>query len=344
MRKNKEKLDYLGVSAFAESMAMMLQSGVSAGEALLLLKQDDKSGILSAALEQMALEVDEGSALSASMAQTDVLPEYFVEMVRVGEKTGRLEEVMSQLADYYQTQDEITEKLKSAVVYPLSMLIMIIIVLVIMLSMVLPAFNSVYENLSASSIGYMKFAHVLCSVMLAVMSLLAVAMGVGVVLWNNGKREAVEKVIRKIPVVNSILDEMAKLRFTSAYNTYISSGEMQEDAVIKSMKLVDSKPVEATLKKCLDHMEEGHSFGYAANKEGLYEAIYGRMLLPGEKSGSVDRVLRRLVSLLKEDIGNMVARFINTVEPLLSGILMISIGLVLISLMLPLIGMMNSIG
>ena len=92
----------------------------------------------------------------------------------------------------------------------------------------------------------------------------------------------------------------------------------------------------------------GSEAAYQLAKRGfeveLYEPIYGRMLIPGERSGNTDSVLSRLISLLAHSASSQLDNFINTIEPLLSGLLMLSIGIALLSLMLPLIGIMNSIG
>ena len=339
-----KQLDHLGISAFAESMAMMLQSGVPIDEALLLMRPNDSQGLLSKGLSQMAKEVSEGTSFHDAMQHTGIFPEYALEMVQAGERTGSLENVMRHLSDYYQNEKETADKLRSAVIYPLSMIGLIIAVLIIMLTMVLPVFSRVYENLAASSLHYIRFAYVLCRVLLFVMVLLVVIAGTGLILWKSGKRGPVEKVLRLFPSCASILDDMGKFRFTSAFGIYLSSGEMQDNALLDSMKLTDCAPVEEKLKNCAKIMEEGHSFSYAANREELYEPIYGRMLVPAERSGNMEGILNRLTSLLKADISTNVTGLVNTVEPLLSGILMISIGLVLVSLMLPLIGMMSSIG
>ena len=91
-------------------------------------------------------------------------------------------------------------------------------------------------------------------------------------------------------------------------------------------------------------MQEGHSIAQAAYNEELFEPTYGRMLLAGERSGNLEDVLERLTGLLEENCGNGVDRLVGFVDPLLSGVLMVTVGLSLLSVMLPLIGMMNSVG
>ena len=133
-------------------------------------------------------------------------------------------------------------------------------------------------------------------------------------------------------------------RFTSAFEVFLASGEMQDEAMLNSLPMADYDPVTARLKNCARKMEEGIGFAQAANDMNLYEPIYGRMLIPSERSGHMDTALRRLIELLAEDCGNRIDRLINFVEPLLSGVLMITIAVALLSVMLPLIGIMNSIG
>ena len=153
-----------------------------------------------------------------------------------------------------------------------------------------------------------------------------------------------EKILSKNPTCAAILEDLALYRFTSAFEVFLASGEMQDLALLNAKEMAAYEPVQEKLEKAAKRMEEGVGFAQAANDVQLYEPIYGRMLIPGERSGSTDSVLHRLNELLLESTNHSIDRLINTVEPLLSGILMITIAAALLSVMLPLIGIMNSIG
>ena len=344
-----KKLDYLGVSAFCESMAMMVQAGIQTDEAISLLQSDKthSGGILEQGLAVMKEQVDQGFGLAAAMRESGIFPDYALQMVEAGEKSGRLEDILFRLARYYSDQKTISEKLRSAVTYPAAMLVLIIAVLAVMLVMVLPAFTDVYNNLTgslaASSYSYVRLAHVFCWFALILMLVLAAALVTGLALWNSGKRDKVEAVLQKNSLCASILESMGMFRFTSALSTFLASGEMQDEAVLNSIPMTDYAPVEEKLRNCVLRMEEGHSFAQAAYDEELFEPVYGRMLLAGERSGNLEQVLGRLTDLLEENVGNQVDRLVAIVDPLLSGVLMFTVGLSLLSVMLPLIGMMNSI-
>lgn len=343
------KLDSLGVSAFCESMAMMVQSGIQTDEAIELLAQGKgQGGVLEQGLAVMRAETEQGRSLSAAMNASGIFPEYSIQMIAAGERAGRLEDVLFRLARYYADQKTMTEKLKNAVTYPVAMLVMIVAVLAVMLTMVLPSFTDVYDNLTgsltASSYSYIRWAYGLCWLALVVMAVLAVCLIAGLILWNGKGRPAVEGVLRKVPICAAILEGMGMFRFTSALSTFLASGEMQDIAVAESMKMTACRPVEKKLQRCIIQMEEGHSIAQAAYDEQLFEPVYGRMLLAGERSGNLESVLQRLTGLLEEHCAGLVDRLVSVVDPLLSGILMLTVGLSLLSVMLPLVGMMNSFG
>lgn len=343
------KLDSLGVSAFCESMAMMVQSGIQMDEAVALLRSGSgQDGVLERGLAIMQSETEAGRGLAAAMEAAEIFPEYAIHMVLAGEDSGRLEDVLFQLARYYADQKTMAGKLKNAVLYPVVMLAIIIVVLAVMLAMVLPAFAEVYDSLTgsltASSYSYVRWAYALCWAALAVMLVLAAALTVGFLLWNSKKRSAVERVLGKIPACAPILESLGMFRFTAALSTFLSSGEMQDIAVAESVKMTSCKPVEEKVNRCVARMGEGHGIAQAAYDEGLFEPVYGRMLLAGERSGSLEDVFRKLTDLLADHCTGLVDQLVSIVDPLLSGILMLTIGMSLLSVMLPLIGMMNSIG
>ena len=348
---SKKKLDELGVSAFCESMAMMMQSGIQTDEAVYLLQSEHGSskGVLAKGLAVMKDKVDEGCGLAAAMRESGIFPDYALKMIEAGESSGRQEEILFRLSDYYADQKTIAEKLRGALTYPAAMLVLIIAVLAVMLAMVLPAFTSVYDtltgSLAASSYRYVYWAYAICWVALVVMLVLAAALLTGIALWKSGKRGAVEAFLRKNKLCASILESMGMFRFISALGTFLASGDMQDNAMEKSMPMADYAPVEEKLQRCLKRMdEEGRSIAQTAYDEDLFEPVYGRMLLAGERSGNMERVLDRLTQLLKQKCSNLVDRLVGVVDPLLSGVLMFTVGLSLLSVMLPLIGMMNSVG
>ena len=344
-----EKLSFLGISAFTESMASMLEAGIENSEAISLLRQKEKNGgALDQGLQVMEGKLSEGASLSEAMIESGMFPDYALEMVKAGEATGKSEDVLKRLSSYYASQHSLKEKIRSTIVYPLAMIVLIIIVLFLMLKMVLPAFSNVYEtltgSLSQSSYSYIEYAYLFCRIALVVMVVLVLAVIAGFILYRCGFRKQVSSVLKLLPGAKNILENLALYRFTSAYEVYLSSGYMQDDALDKAMAMAEEESVVNKLKQVKAKMAEGHGFAMSANEASLYEPVYGRMLIAAEKSGTSEAALARLVDLLSENVKTTSDRLLNSLESLLSAVLMVTVAIALLCVMLPLIGIMNSIG
>jgi len=343
-------LSYTELTSFFENMGMMIKSGISVSEALSLLKEEtpESEKSLRQAFETMSNDLYMGTPFGDAMKDAGVFPDYSVDMVSTSEYTGKLEDTLFHLADYYRAEDSMKATLVSAVRYPIILLLMVIAVLVVMLALVFPAFYGVYENLAgsltASSYGYINVSFTLTKVMLGIMTALLVLMLAGVSMWRSGKKDSVRNALSKFAVFRELFSSMDLYRFTSCFDMFLSGGEHQDEALVKSMPVVQTDELRAKLQRCKEKMDGGMSFSQTAYEENLYDRTNNRMLIPAERSGMLDAIMQKILANLRTSIDKSIGRIANTVEPLLTGVLMIFIGIMLISLMVPLIGIMNSIG
>ena len=230
-----KKMDLLGVSAFCESLGMMIKAGIPINEAVsLMAKGNDSKGMLKEALSEMEKQIEEGSSLAGAIKQEAVFPEYAEKMIEAGESTGKLEEILFRLASYYREQNTLAKKIRSAIIYPTAMIIMIIVVLLIMLFAVLPSFRDVYQTLTGSlasgSYSYINIAYIFCWVVLVIMVILVVLILIGFSMWKGKGKATVEKILAKNATCRDLLENMALYRFTSAYEVFLASGQMQDEA------------------------------------------------------------------------------------------------------------------
>lgn len=337
------------MGSFFENMGMMIKAGITPSEAVDLLKEESEdTGKSNADYEAMSRKMSEGSSLTDAMKDSKAFPDYAVDMVGASEYTGKLEGTLFHLSEYYRTEHSMRNTFVSAVRYPVILLFMVIAVLIAMLAIVFPAFYGVYNNLTgnlaASSLNYINISFTLCKVLMVIMIILVVLILIGVLMWRGGKAASVRNVLSKIRTFRQLFDNLDLYRFTSCFDMFISSGEMQDEAVVKSLAVAETDGLKKKLNSCVEKMRAGLSFSQAASEEKLYDPINNRMLIPAERSGMLDSILQKILTNLKDNNEAYVARIANTVEPMLTGFLMITLGLMLISLMVPLIGIMNSIG
>lgn len=344
------------MGSFFENMAMMVKAGISPGEAVDLLKEDSEgmsqasnaAGKMHAAYKTMSDKMTMGSSFAMAMKESAVFPDYAVDMVDASEYTGKLEGTLFHLSDYYRTENSMKNTFVSAIRYPIILLFMVIAVLIAMLAIVFPAFYGVYNNLTgslaSSSFNYINVSFTLCWILMVIMIILVILLLVGVTMWKNGKSKTVKRLLSKLGTFRQLFSNLDLYRFTSCFDMFISSGEMQDEAIKKSLVVAETDELQGKLKNCIEKMDAGSSFSQAACDEKLYDPINNRMLIPAERSGMLDSILRKILTNLKDNNEAYVGRIANTVEPFLTGFLMITLGLMLISLMVPLIGIMNSIG
>ncbi len=337
------------MGSFFENMGMMIKAGITPSEAVDLLKEESEdTGKSNADYEAMSRKMSEGSSLTDAMKDSKAFPDYAVDMVGASEYTGKLEGTLFHLSEYYRTEHSMRNTFVSAVRYPVILLFMVIAVLIAMLAIVFPAFYGVYNNLTgnlaASSLNYINISFTLCKVLMVIMIILVVLILIGVLMWRSGKAASVRNFLSKIRTFRQLFDNLDLYRFTSCFDMFISSGEMQDEAVVKSLAVAETDGLKKKLNSCVEKMRAGLSFSQAASEEKLYDPINNRMLIPAERSGMLDSILQKILTNLKDNNEAYVARIANTVEPMLTGFLMITLGLMLISLMVPLIGIMNSIG
>ena len=337
------------MGSFFENIGMMIKAGITPSEAVDLLKEESEEGSrMHTDSSVMSEELSIGSSLADAMRKTEDFPGYAIDMVDASEYTGRLEATLFHLSEYYRTEHSMKNTFVSAVRYPIILLFMVIAVLIAMLAIVFPAFYGVYDNLTgslaASSLSYINVSFTLCKVLMAVMIVLVVLLLAGVFMWKNGKASSVRNFLSKFSTFRKLFDNLDLYRFTSCFDMFIASGEMQDEAVKKSIPVAETDGLKNKLETCITRMEEGQSFSQAAGEVKLYDSINNRMLIPAERSGMLDSILKKILVNLKDNNEAYVAGIANTVEPFLTGFLMITLGLMLISLMVPLIGIMNSIG
>lgn len=346
-----KQLESLAISVFCENMAMMLGAGIGAEEAAGLLGEDSTQGSFhDAAKSVQKFLLLQGGTLSEAVAQSGYFPAYVSDMIRVGESAGRIEQTLRSLADYYASRSRLETKLKSAVLYPLVLLVLMAAILGVLLAKVLPVFAGVYTSLAgdltSSSYGYIRVAYGIGWLALAVTVLVALVLIAATVASRTSKGlDTLKRMAEHLPVLSGIAQQLSLANFTEVLMIYVASGVDVDSAMEAAGKMVDNEAVAQKVDACRRQMKEkGVGLATAVYEQKLFEPLYGRMLVSGARSGSLEPVLERLTDLFSQDARMRIDRAVDRVEPFMSAFLTVTVGIALISTMLPLIGILGSIG
>lgn len=345
----KVKMDSLTLSVFCENMSMMLGAGIQESEALLLLSQDvEAGGFHDTAISLYERMEQSYETFGEAVQGCGFFPDYAVKMIAAGQTAGRTEAVLAGLASHYDTESRQTQRLRSAVIYPAVLLLVMSMILAVMVYQVLPVFTKVYESLAgsvaASSYSYINTAYVVGWTALIVVLLICLLLLSGFILSKSIKGASFfSRLFEKLPFTAAASLRLAQAQFSGAMLTFTASGVDSDTALADSIGMVKHEGLTAKLNLCKSRMSEGRSLAQAVQETKVFDSLYARMLTSGAHSGNLEQVLSRLTEIFTEEAETRMNRVIDSIEPALAGFLTVSVGLTLLSVMLPLVGMLTAI-
>ncbi|MBD5133268.1 MAG: type II secretion system F family protein [Clostridiales bacterium] len=337
------------LSSLCLELSMLFHSGVGTGDALTLLAEESDPAY-QAMLTAMADQVDFGATLSAAMRESGRFPAYVCGLVEVGERAGRTEEALAALARYYERRARLDRRIKSALLYPAVMLLLMLVVIGVLLVKVLPIFDDVYASLGGRLTGvaggllalgrWLDGAMpVLWVLMAAVAAFLAAFAAVPAfrekltALWRGSRGD------------RGVARKMNDARLAQALSMGMASGMPVEEALELASGLLDDVP--QTKERCLNcraRLEQGERLAAAMRDSDLLPARACRLLELGQRSGTGDAAMEKIADDLSEESEAALEEQVSRVEPALVLVCSILVGLILLSVMLPLMHIMSAIG
>ena len=332
---------------FCNQMAMILESGFSLNQGVTMVyeEMDDKN--IKGVLQEVAKYLDEQVSFSEAIDLTKAFDDYMVNLVKVGETSGNLDDVMQSLSEYYARIDDITNKLKQALTYPIILIIMMVVVVGIIVFKVLPIFkdvlNGLGSDLSSYANSFMEFGQIFSLICFAVLLVLVIVIIAGYLYQRITHVNVLSNVVQKSFLTRKLSRALNKAQITYALSLFISSGYDLQEAMKFVPKLVDDKQLRANLEKCNEDLINGDSFVEVIKKYQIYQGMQLNMIQVGFKTGQVDIIMKQLSNSFQEEVIRAIYQFLNIIEPTIVTLLSLVVGIVLMSVMLPLISIMSSL-
>lgn len=334
------------LSSFTAQLALILKAGLSSYEGISAMLDDaasfEEKNILTAVKDSLSL----GEDLSRALDSTGLFPSYMVEMIRIGEQTGRLDDVMELLSSHYDREDFISKSLKNALTYPLVMSSIMILVIVVLLVKVLPVFNQVFIQLGSEMTGLsavlMKVGLTLnrYSLFFIVLILLLVFLFFYISKTDSGK-SLLKDVCYKFGFTRALLEETAACRFAGGLALTLGSGLGNEQG-LHMVQAVNKDPYfDKKITDCMEYLTTGMDLSSSLQKARIFSGIHARMIAIGEKTGAIDKAMENVADKYRDSIDFRITRALSIVEPTLVISISLVVGVILFSVMLPLIGIMS---
>ena len=339
----------LELARVCRGFALLLRSGIGAAETAFLLAREEQPPVQQL-LSDLGTRLDRGLPLAEAMEQSGSFPEHVRAMVAIGEETGRLEETLDALADYYEENHRTIRQLRSAVAYPAMVLGLMLLVVGVLLVKVLPVFDRVYASLGSRltgpAAGLLYLGQLLEAALPALfVLLLALAAGAAALRLRPALREKLLGFWRQRYGDRGIARKFNNARFARALAMGLSSGMDPESSLSLARKLLRQVPGAALrCEACAQALEEGVSLADAMEQARLIPGAQCRLLQAGFRSGSADRVMETIAETMMEDARESLEKRISGIEPAMVLASSLLVGMILLSVMLPLADILAALG
>lgn len=347
---SKKMLTNSEISAFCLGLSLLIHSGVGVGDGLALLAEEETDGEYRDMLKGLSESADSGVSLAEAVKTSGRFPGYVCGLLEVGEKSGRTEEALSALARYYEDRARLDHQIKTALLYPAILLVIMLAVIAVLLIRVLPVFNEVYAYLGASLTGIAGGLLSLGRALDAAMPVLLVILGIVVVLIIlfaavPAFREKLTGFWRRRMGDKGVSKKINTACFAQSLSMGLSSGLPLEEALSLAGSLLDDVPAaKARCEDCQKRIESGESLSAAMKASGALPNTECRLLELGLRSGTGDAAMEQIARRLSEESEIALEESVARVEPALVMVTSALVGIILLAVMLPLMNIMTSIG
>ena len=333
----------------SRQIATLFDAQVSALKAFSLLAGNAENKALSKRLNQVADDLQAGYSISGALARhPDVFSEFYINMVRAGEESGKLNQTFIYLAEYLDRQYALTSKTRNALIYPAFVVFTFFAVMGLMLTMVIPKLSMLIEESGQVIPLYTKVvigvSHLLVSygwvVILAF--IIIVAYMIYLSRTESGKRY-LDALKIEVPIIGNLFKKLYFSRIADNLDTMISSGIPIVHAIEITGTVVGNKVYADILLGAAEAVKGGSSLSNALGRNPLMPSILVQMVKVGEETGSLGKILGTLAKFYKREVDDAVDTLVGLIEPIMIVMLGLGVGVLLASVLVPIYNIASGI-
>jgi MSHA biogenesis protein MshG len=336
------KVQHVDILLFTRQLYTLMKAGVPIMRALAGLQESSANPAMKSVLGQLRESLDSGRELSMSLARhPKVFTPFYLAMVRVGEMTGRLEEVFLRLFDHMEFERFMREQVKSALRYPSFVVMAMAVAMFVVNIWVIPAFAKVFSGFGAELplmtrvlIGFSDFMVNWWHALVAVL----VAAGFAFRAWTRtrGGKYLWDKLKMRIPIAGKIVQKATLARFARSFALASRSGVPVIQALTTVAQTVDNDCIAAKVDKMRDGVERGESVLRAAIGTGAFTPVVLQMIAVGEESGSLDEMMEEISAMYQSEVEYELKTLSQQIEPILIVLLGAMVLVLALGIFLPL--------
>ncbi len=344
------KLKVAELALFTRELYTLLDASTPLKEALKALSIQSESKQVARFITSLHTHVSEGYSLANAMALAPVIvPRDMIATIQAGEESGHLDKVLSRLADSIEQQDNLNKKMKTALIYPMLMVVVAVAIVFFLMIYVVPKVVSVFDNMQQT---LPPLTQGLLSLSAFVQNQWPVMLGVGIALWlasiwamkRPKWRFAVHTFLLKVPGLKRFLVYSATARWSRTFGVLVLSGVAIKDALKISAEVMTLDPMKQGVLQMVDEVREGKPVYHAMQKVGFFPPLLLNLVKTGEGKGQLDTMLIKGAEHYETAVESTATALVSILEPVLIIIMGGVVLTIVMAIMMPLFEMNQMIG
>ena len=340
-----KKVDPKALSVMCSQFSIMLQSGMNIAICMEMIANQTEDKKLAAMLHESAQDVSHGASVAASFEKNcEGLPVTFIETIRAGEMSGTLENSFKTLESYYSKSYQLAQKVRSALAYPVFVIIVAIVVLFVVMIKVMPTLTSVFGDLGGEIPTSTKVLIAMSDFFQAWWWLIAgilIAAVVSFLLYGRTEKGKIfqAKLMLKMPQLGNINTLNGAAQFANTMAALLQAGLPVGNALSVTGKVMDNYLLGLDVRRMVDQVEAGHRLGDCMRSSSNFPQILQEMTAIGEETGELEQTLEVIGAYYTNESDYAIQKAISKLEPTIMVFLAIFAGFIVISIYLPMFTM-----
>ncbi len=338
----KKPIKTADISVFSRQLATMMSAGVPLVQAFEIVGRGHENPSMQEMILSIKADVESGTALAAALRKHPLhFDDLFCNLVATGEQAGILEVLLDKIASYKEKTESIKGKVRSALFYPISVIIVAIVVTVVILLFVIPQFKSMFTSFGADLpaftlfvVGLSDFVTEWWWIILAALVAFYVTF-VAVYKRSRALREAIDRFTLMLPIIGPILHKAAVARFARTLSTTFAAGVPLVEALESVAGATGSVVYSQAVMQMREEVATGQSLQLSMRQANLFPHMVVQMTAIGEESGSLDTMLSKVADFYEEEVDNAVDALSSLLEPLIMVVIGGLVGSLVIAMYLP---------
>src|ERR1051325_5840211 len=338
---------------FTRQFGTMINAGLPLVQCLEILSTQSENKVLRETIGEVKIQVEAGSTFSDALRRfPKIFDDLYVNLVHAGEVGGLLDTILTRLAQYIEKAMKLKGQIKSAMVYPMTIMGVAVAVITILMLFVIPIFAKMFLDLSGGKVAlpgptqlvidisnlFIAYWYVLLGI------LVGIIFGVKKYYGTVQGRLVIDKLLLKLPVVGDLIRKASVAKFTRTLGTLLASGVPLLDGMSICAKTSGNKVVEGTLLDARLSISGGKTIADPLAASGVFPKMVTHMIAVGESTGALDAMLGKIADFYEDEVDQAVASLTALLEPAMMVFLGIVIGFIVIAMYLPIFKMASAIG